>query len=521
MDRPSRRRHESANEEDKDCQKETRENSMAANDSPSLSPAKTVSAKREPSTELVDDTEDKLALDDNTVMEDEGTSDSITRSSKAHKLSSRVEPTNRDDFNKEDDDLENIPSETSLQDGRWRNGNTRRYTNDYVRERRHEMIDRKRISSRAYETMPYPNRVWEQPYPARPVRGPERLRESDTFWRERKTMVTERNDKDDGFKIRERSSRAREWKDEDYHRREKTAKGETDRCRREKDKKVEDQYHNSRHKDDSYREREVEDKHRLKHSYDDHRSRRAVEKDDNQFIDKRQHKENEDYHTHEKRSNNKERSSRVHNSRPGDLDKISKDTHKESTRKNQDPETQYSSSHGKRKHEDSTKDSEASAQYSSSHSKRKHEGNANREKVSTKLIDGEQKQEKDAHRHEDENETNRGSKRGRSKVERWSSDIKEIDIPTNDDIITLTNEPTKPGGNSDASHPDRHLDPETLEKLKRRRERFKTPLTSEKDTSSSKKLNKNDLRLNQNETHTEESEAKHERPPRKRRWTSN
>ncbi|KAJ6923712.1 FIP1[V]-like protein [Populus alba x Populus x berolinensis] len=65
---------------------------------------------------------------------------------------------------------------------------------------------------------------------------------------------------------------------------------------------------------------------------------------------------------------------------------------------------------------------------------------------------------------------------------------------------------------------DRHLD--TVEKLKKRSERFKLPMPSEKDAFSVKKMESEAVPSVKSETPAD-SEIKPERPPRKRRWISN
>ncbi|CAN6286993.1 unnamed protein product [Urochloa humidicola] len=140
------------------------------------------------------------------------------------------------------------------------------------------------------------------------------------------------------------------------------------------------------------------------------------------------------------------------------------------------------------------------------------------------------------------------SRRGRSKLERWTSH-KEIEYSNIDDDSTQTF-PTMQGdvqaptadelsksevsaavGNSDIKSSvdtgqtsdkineerDRHLD--TVERLKRRSERFKLPMPGEKDAPQSKKVD-NEVQLPQNESASVDMEVKPERPARKRRWTS-
>lgn len=65
---------------------------------------------------------------------------------------------------------------------------------------------------------------------------------------------------------------------------------------------------------------------------------------------------------------------------------------------------------------------------------------------------------------------------------------------------------------------DRHLD--TVEKLKKRSERFRLPMPSEKEAATIKKLESEVLPTTNSETPVE-SEIKPERPARKRRWISN
>lgn len=148
------------------------------------------------------------------------------------------------------------------------------------------------------------------------------------------------------------------------------------------------------------------------------------------------------------------------------------------------------------------------------------------------------------------------SRRGRSKLERWTSHkerdysisskssaslkFKEIDRNNNggsSEASRLPDEPPKkveaveknPMGeekdgemeNKDTDTKlleDRHLD--TVEKLKKRSERFKLPLPSDKDASAIKKMESESLPPVKTETPAD-SEIKPERPARKRRWISN
>ncbi|GAB4828160.1 hypothetical protein Ancab_035077 [Ancistrocladus abbreviatus] len=151
-----------------------------------------------------------------------------------------------------------------------------------------------------------------------------------------------------------------------------------------------------------------------------------------------------------------------------------------------------------------------------------------------------------------------GSKRGRSKLERWtshkertfltsaksSSSLKGKETDTDNGggsrLSTKASEVSSrkiegvDNGNSlpegmDAggtdskdtdSKPmeDRHLD--TVAKLKKRSERFKLPMPSEKDAVAVKRLESEPLPSSQSEIPAN-SEVKQERPARKRRWISN
>lgn len=147
-----------------------------------------------------------------------------------------------------------------------------------------------------------------------------------------------------------------------------------------------------------------------------------------------------------------------------------------------------------------------------------------------------------------DDENHEDSRRGRSKLERWTSN-KEIEYSNIDDDSTQAfptiktdvqapitdslgkTEVSTPVGNSDikgsvdtgqtsdkiAEERDRHLD--TVERLKRRSERFKLPMPGEKDAPQSKKVD-NEVQPPQNEPAAADLEVKPERPARKRRWTS-
>lgn len=151
-------------------------------------------------------------------------------------------------------------------------------------------------------------------------------------------------------------------------------------------------------------------------------------------------------------------------------------------------------------------------------------------------------------------EEQQDSRRGRSKLERWTShkekdftlattkssssslNVKETDSYKNTVPSKVPEESSKvvdpivgPSGKMDAdaeiksadenpTEDNRHLD--TVAKLKKRSERFKLPMPSEKEALAIKKMENEPLPSSQTETRVD-SEVKHERPPRKRRWTSN
>ncbi|GMP63892.1 hypothetical protein CsSME_00025395 [Camellia sinensis var. sinensis] len=151
------------------------------------------------------------------------------------------------------------------------------------------------------------------------------------------------------------------------------------------------------------------------------------------------------------------------------------------------------------------------------------------------------------------------SRRGRSKLERWTSH-KERDFNVNSKSSSslkvkvmdkfnnggpsslaskLPNESSKTVETVENQHPlgdqkdvgdpeiknddaksldDRHLD--TVERLKKRSERFKLPMPSEKEAMVIKKMENEPLPSTQSEA-CADSEIKPERPARKRRWISN
>jgi len=151
------------------------------------------------------------------------------------------------------------------------------------------------------------------------------------------------------------------------------------------------------------------------------------------------------------------------------------------------------------------------------------------------------------------------SRRGRSKLERWTSH-KERDFSVNKSSSSLKfkdiDKENNNGGSSEAAKPmddpaktvdvnnqhllsaeardsadtenkdadtkemgDRHLD--TVERLKKRSERFKLPMPSDKEALVIKKLESEPLPSAKSENPVVDSEVKQERPARKRRWVTN
>jgi hypothetical protein len=145
-----------------------------------------------------------------------------------------------------------------------------------------------------------------------------------------------------------------------------------------------------------------------------------------------------------------------------------------------------------------------------------------------------------------DDENHEDSRRGRSKLERWTShkeieynnienETTEIILPIKAGLQTPANELGKSDvsatvGNSElkgsaetgqtsdkmAEERDHHLD--TVERLKRRSERFKLPMPGEKEVPQSKKVD-TEVQPPQNESAAADMEVKPERPARKRRWT--
>lgn len=182
------------------------------------------------------------------------------------------------------------------------------------------------------------------------------------------------------------------------------------------------------------------------------------------------------------------------------------------------------------------------------------QGNAENEKTGHR--NSSRKQKEDASSDDEQQD----SRRGRSKLERWTShkerdfsinsksatSLKFNDIDGNKNGVSLeaskrmedsatviepVNQQHSLADKKDVADPetkgvnskpldDRHLD--TVEKLKKRSERFKLPMPSEKDAVAIKKMESEPLPSVKTETQTPaDLEIKAERPARKRRWISN
>ncbi|KAL9442630.1 hypothetical protein AB3S75_021032 [Citrus x aurantiifolia] len=238
------------------------------------------------------------------------------------------------------------------------------------------------------------------------------------------------------------------------------------------------------------------------------------------------HRGREDVYARGNQISNEDRKSRQERSGPrndrsantSDNNRVNEKKHKESSRKNRESEVGNHNSlvASKRNQEDQ------SGHVSEMGAKDTHEqGNCGNEKP---VHGNSSRKEKEEASSDDEQQD---SRRGRSKLERWTSH-KERDFNANKEPATAV-EPVdkqspmadkKDGSNPENTKPvdDRHLD--TVEKLKKRSERFKLPMPSEKDTLAIKKMESEPLPSTKSET-AAGSEIKQERPARKRRWISN
>ncbi|KAL6637751.1 hypothetical protein ACP70R_025323 [Stipagrostis hirtigluma subsp. patula] len=271
-----------------------------------------------------------------------------------------------------------------------------------------------------------------------------------------------------------------------------------------------------------------------------------------------QNKGRSDVHSRDDNSNNGERNSRqekVNNhdnnrlSSSSDARHVSRDRHRETTRKGRNSEPSERDLHrsSKRRREDNeshrsgkVENKEVREQENSRDNTSLSKKSQNPQPVSSFVKQGEEDSISDDENHED-------SRRGRSKLERWTShkdiDYSNIDNETTETFSSIKADVQAPTadesgksqvsatvGNSDikssgdtgqtsekmTEERDRHLD--TVERLKRRSERFKLPMPGEKEAAQSKKVD-TEVQPPQNESAPADMEVKPERPARKRRWT--
>ncbi|KAK3149493.1 hypothetical protein QOZ80_3AG0218180 [Eleusine coracana subsp. coracana] len=251
------------------------------------------------------------------------------------------------------------------------------------------------------------------------------------------------------------------------------------------------------------------------------------------------------------RENNTERNSRQekqnNNRLPGGSDArhVGRDRHRESTRKGRSSEPNEHDLHrsNKRRREDHENHRSGKAETREASEHENSRNHATSKKSQNPQHDTSSMKQVEADTMSDD-ENDEDSRRGRSKLERWTSH-KEIEynnvenettetfLPIKADVQTSANEVGKSDatvGNSDikggaetgqtsekmAEERDRHLD--TVERLKRRSERFKLPMPGEKEAPQSKKVD-TEVQPPQNESFAADMEVKPERPARKRRWT--
>ncbi|KAK1275453.1 hypothetical protein QJS04_geneDACA003736 [Acorus gramineus] len=405
--------------------------------------------------------------------------------------------------------------------------------------------------------------------------------------KEEESQRRERADKDDGlhgYRGREDVSQRRRGRDDtiDPRRRDDIARP----------RGKSDDHHSVRHRDDSWRQREREDRPRLKPTHDDmlinskreegrgavrngrvleekplagsariKESRDSESDKDYQHREKRrqneqlkrrdrveedhlsQYKGREDMHTRDSQSSQQERNSRhekstAHNGRlsaGSDDQQTNRGRHRGNARKAKETEDGSHSAlvSSRRKQEDQLEKTRSSSttkktshhRHHNRHDKEQHE--RPQQQHSPMEEDGEVALDDDS------------ANRGRSKLERWTSQkerdyianvesspsstrAKEacIDESTDNAVGVFDSEirDADTGPVTDKIPGDRHLD--TFEKLKKRSERFKLPMPIEKDNTSNKKLETEVSLPIQTDAGGTDFEIKQERPARKRRWVS-
>ncbi|KAJ1293822.1 hypothetical protein BS78_01G098100 [Paspalum vaginatum] len=455
----------------------------------------------------------------------------------------KVRPIERND---RDDDL---PPRKRLDDGDWRGSRQNRERGDMVLNRR-ESLDDSHIKRNKDDDM---RRT--KPENEDTVHGSRARDDNNRRKRER----------DDGIdqKRRDDSGRMRE--------------------------KVDDRYH-AKHKDDNWRQREREDRQRPKHEnaltlhreegrgtgrgsrvMDDKlvsggrkkdEPRSSVLSKDNQDRTRQnepsrrgqaveennmQNKGRSDVHPRDDNSNSERnlRQEKQNNNR-SDARHAGRDRHRESTRKGRNSESGEHDLHRSSKRRREDHEGHRTGKVDTKEVNEQEHATSSRKSQNAQPDNSLVNQVEEDAMSDDENHED--SRRGRSKLERWTSH-KEIEYSNVDDDSTqafpaiqadvqaVTNndevgksEVPAAVSNSDikssvdtgqtsdkmTEERDRHLD--TVERLKRRSERFKLPMPGEKDAPQIKKVD-TEAQPPQNESAAADMEVKPERPARKRRWT--
>ncbi|XP_062212258.1 FIP1[V]-like protein [Phragmites australis] len=268
-----------------------------------------------------------------------------------------------------------------------------------------------------------------------------------------------------------------------------------------------------------------------------------------------QNKGRSDVHPRDDNSNNNGRNSRqekLNNNRlsgSSDARHAGKDRYRETTRKGRSSEPSehdlHKSSKRRREDHDSHRTGKVETKGASELENNRDHATLSKKSQNPQLDNSFMKQVEDDTISDDENHED--SRRGRSKLERWTChkeieysnadnettqpfpSIKaDVQAPTADEFgksevsAIVGNSDVKSSGDTGQTSDkmteerDRHLD--TVERLKRRSERFKLPMPGEKEAPQGKKVD-TELQLPQNESATADMEVKTERPARKRRWT--
>ncbi|CAL9162229.1 unnamed protein product [Musa hybrid cultivar] len=383
-----------------------------------------------------------------------------------------------------------------------------------------------------------------------------RRREVDTRMRDKADDHLSSNHKDDNWRYREREDRQRLKPHESalMHREREEGRGSVRSGRAMEDKASGG---SARNRDESktivHDSRVHQEKERRQ--LNDHSKRDHGREDDVQNKGRRHLSVREKHSNADRRNSRHERMNTYKDCPPSaDGKQMYRERHKENTRKSKDSEAheQHSQGLGKRKHEDhhtaqtdkvyirSLNEQESNNISSTDLSKDPHQ-------IYEEPEAPQQRKQEEADPASDEE--NQGSRKGRSKLERWtshkerdydatgnthtlsaSSGVKKIEgdnvdvVQADEGAKTEFNNASELDGkdvdggqivDKTVDEPDHHLD--TMAKLKRRSERFKLPMPIVKETTLSKKL-ENEVQSSNNEAALD-SEVKPERPARKRRWT--